>query len=174
MLAALDRVADVAAVASGVTVVLMTLLVAASVATRYLFRAPLVGVDELSGYLMVVLVYFGLAYSLRTGAFIRVDNLYRLTTGRLRRALDLLVHSLALLYGIVLVVYFWQQATQSYALHSRSIGLLQTPLYVPQGAMALGMALFAFQALVGLLRVLAGEQGAMIVAAGDAGRVPSE
>lgn len=131
-------------------------IVVLAVLGRSLGLWTLLGADELSGYLLVALVFFGFAHTFRAGGFIRVDTFFRRTRGGGRRLLDVLLHLVALAFTLVFVVYLWRLVADSYRFQVTSIGLLRIPLYVPQAVVVAGAAALALQTLANLLdRLLA-------------------
>ena len=71
--AAVDRVGTAAMVVSALAVALMASLVTVEVLARSFASVSTLVADEMAEYLLVVLAFFGLAESLRAGAFIRVE-----------------------------------------------------------------------------------------------------
>lgn len=163
----LDRLSDAGGVVSGIMVLATTLLVAVSVVMRYFFNAPIEGVDELSGYLLIMIVYMGLGYSFKEGAFIRADIVYGRLHDRSKLVVDVLIHLVAIAFLLIVDFYFWQQVSYSLESRTASVGTLHMPLYLPQGIMAIGMSVLTFQALISLLRVLTGVGSRESVAAPD-------
>lgn len=158
ILDSLDRLSDVGGVISGLSILLMTLLIFVSVIARYVLNAPLASVIELSGYLMVLVVYAGLGYTFRKGAFIRTDVVYGRLRGRLRRFVDVLIRLIAFAFLLIMDIYIWQHVSKIYASQQTSIGFLQTPLYLPHGIIAIGLSIFTLQILVSLIRILSGAE----------------
>lgn len=163
----LDWLSDVGGVVSGVMILATTLLIAVSVIMRYVFNAPIEGVDELSGYLLIMIVYMGLGYSFKEGAFIRAGIVYERLQSRLKLVADMLIHLIAIAFLLIVNIYFWQQVGYSFASRTASAGTLHMPLYIPQGIMAIGTSLLTFQALISLLRILARSWKRGTVAASD-------
>ncbi len=70
-------------------VLFMMLLVTVDAIARYAFDSPIIGVYEITeDYLMVILVFLGLSYSYRKGAFVRVTTFARYLPGTLRAVID--------------------------------------------------------------------------------------
>ncbi len=144
---ALIRFADGASALSGAISALGLLALAATigyeVAARYLFNAPTSWVSEVGGYLLVAIVFLGLAAAQRGGSHIRVELL--LDHLPPRAALEL--QHIANWIGVVFVIFCaWQSAAFTageYVNGTRSWGLLSTPQWIPQLPMAIGFSLFA-------------------------------
>ena len=159
MARALGRVADFGMAISAVAVVVMTLLITVEVVGRNLFRFSTLIADEMAGYLLVVVTFLGLAGTLRSGGFIRVDTYRSRARGRGRAALDLTIYGLAAAYMAVLDRYLWHFALDSYRFKSTSIYFTQTPLWIPHSLMALGGSLLLLEVLAGACLVACGAGG---------------
>jgi TRAP-type C4-dicarboxylate transport system permease small subunit len=113
--------------------------------------------DEFAGYCMAASSFLGLAYTLRASEHIRMTLVVHRTRGAARRALELG----CLAAGGFLVGFFaWYTADMvwfSYATHDVSQGLVPVPLWIPQAAMALGLATLFVALLDDLVVVLAGK-----------------
>lgn len=88
----------------------MMCLTTADAAGRYLFNRPITGAYEVTEkYLMVAMVFLGIGYAYRGGAYIRVtfmvDNLPRAA----KIFLDYVAQIFSIVYGAVLVVATTQQ-----------------------------------------------------------------
>ena len=155
--AAADRVAAVAGAVSGAAIVAMTALVTIEVLGRDLFNRSTLIADEMSGYLLVLLTFVGLAPTLRGGGFIRIDTYRARLRGGARRGLELAIHLLALGYTALLDWHLWRLALDAWRLGTTSIQVSRTPLWIPQACMALGGLLLVLDLLARLVVVLGGE-----------------
>lgn len=155
-----DRLSLAAAYVAAACLVAMVLLVLAEIATGLLSRViPSMpsGIRfawEYSAYLMGSAFMFGGALSLRSGMQIRVELLLRAAGGRFERPLEIFASCVgAVCLGILawsLSAFAWQSWTSS-----QVSGDTLTPLWIPQGALALATWIFALQALARLLSCLA-------------------
>ena len=116
----------------------IVLLITTDVVLRNTINASILISDEVSGYLMVSMVFFGAAHSLRGGSFLRIEFVLFSLPERARAALNVafdviaLIVSFTLLFELVLfVLSTWER--QMYA-----ATLLQTPLWIPQLSMPIG------------------------------------
>lgn len=67
------RLTTVLSYIGGAVLFFMMLLTVADVFMRYVFNSPLLGVQEITEFMMVTFVFFSLAYTHVQGAHIRVD-----------------------------------------------------------------------------------------------------
>ena len=67
-----------------VCVVAMMVLTTADVVARYVFNSPTMWADEMASYLLIAIVFLGLAQNLRTDGHIRIDVITNLLSLRAR------------------------------------------------------------------------------------------
>jgi TRAP-type C4-dicarboxylate transport system permease small subunit len=139
-----DAISTVAGVTAGVAVIAILVIVCAEVVLRQLNRSMLV-TDEIAGYLNAAVVFLGLAYTLKNGGFIRVELLYDALPHQLRQcakwfftAISAGVVGILLYFCVMHVQYAFQQDT-------RAISVLETPEWIPQAVMVLGLAVLLLQ-----------------------------
>ncbi|MDP2625280.1 MAG: TRAP transporter small permease [Candidatus Rokubacteria bacterium] len=150
-----DALSTAAMAVSAAATVLMTVLITVEVIGRSVFRVSTLVSDEMSGYLLVVLTFFGLADSLRSDSFIRVAFVYdRLSGARARRWLDGALFLAALGYTAFLGYHFWAFVAESYRFGTTSIYFTGTPLWIPQLFMAAGTSLLLLAIVAALVRRL--------------------
>lgn len=156
-----DRLSLAAAYAAAGCLLAMVLLVLAEISVGLLSRVfPAVpsGIRfawEYSAYLMGAAFMLGGALTLRAGMQIRVELLLHMQQGRFRRPLEMFS---SLVGALFLGMLTWSLTTftwQSWSSSQVSADTL-TPLWIPQGVLALATAIFAVQAFARLLTCIAG------------------
>jgi TRAP-type C4-dicarboxylate transport system permease small subunit len=150
--AVVDRVsALLGGLAAGLIVGTSGLIVFA-VVLRYVLSAPFKHTEEISSYLLVAIVFFGLAYTLKEGGHVRVELVMRMFPLRARRILARttaivgLVFAVELLVGVIAV---WQKF---YVNQSESYGLLHAPLWIPVTPLVVGAVALLLQLTVEIVR----------------------
>ena len=135
----LGRVADSAAVMAGLP--------------RYGFIIP--SLAEIGGFLFVASAFLALPFTLRAAGHVRVTLAMRWFGPAGNRVMVLL----ALAAGLALTLFaaraVWLLTYASFMRGSVSVGIVAIPLWIPQGVMTLGLAIFAValaDELVALLR----------------------
>lgn len=116
----------------------MMCVTTADAAGRYLFNRPIAGAYEVTEkYLMVAMVFMGLCYAYRGGAYIRVTFLVDHVPRAAKIFLDYLAHVFSIVYGVVLVVATAQQylrvAGDRMTLSTVDIPIAPAYLIVPVG-----------------------------------------
>jgi TRAP-type C4-dicarboxylate transport system permease small subunit len=143
----------------GALMLLSAVLISLDVVTRNLFASTFFESFELSTYTLAATVAFGFAYALTTKAHIRIEVVYVLLPGMLRRALDLVAILALFALAIGLAWFGAQTALESWSLGAHSNSALSVPLVIPQGVWVAGLVWFciatgllAFRALFNAVR----------------------
>jgi TRAP-type C4-dicarboxylate transport system permease small subunit len=151
--AVVDRAATVASLLGGLATLAITLLVTFDVLMRYFLNAPQLFVDEVSGFLQVLVVFGGLAYTFRARGHVRVD----LLTSSLPPAVRAWLRVLTLAGGagvlLVMIVVTWQSTLSAYG-YGRVSAVMLYPIWLAMALIPAGLALMAAAMLLALLRQL--------------------
>jgi TRAP-type C4-dicarboxylate transport system permease small subunit len=116
------------AAVSGLGIVAMMLLTCADVFLRYLFNAPIEGTLDLTQMLMVVTVFFGLAYCGWTGGHVVVDLLRDLVPARVIVPLAIAVNAVG---AVAMLAMGWEsiQTSMVYMLTGETPMTVLVPKY---------------------------------------------
>jgi TRAP-type C4-dicarboxylate transport system permease small subunit len=140
------RVAGVCGVLAAVAIVAMLVIVCAETVLRQ-FRLSFLVTDEIAGYLNAAAIFLGLAWTLREGGFIRVEILYDRATGRLRQVLRWLIVLTATAFTAAILWVSIRHVVYAYERDTRAVSIIETPEWIPQSAMAVGLAVLLLQLL---------------------------
>jgi len=139
---------------AGAFLVLIAALSLAQICGRLLGFAAY-SFDDFAGFCMAASSFLGLAHTYRRNEHIRVALVVDRFSGGARRVLEIL----CLTASAFLIGFFaWYAADMvwtSYEINDVSQGLVSVPLWLPQGGMALGLAIMAIALLDDLITVLA-------------------
>ncbi len=138
---AADKLAKFGLIMAGICIVILSALVGVEVILRNFFERSTLIADEYAGYLCAGMTFFGGAYALDSGSFIRVDLAYMHFKGKLKFVADLVCVLFALAFLACLLYYCSSLVLQSYRGHVVSIFVSRTPLAIPQATMVLGIAI---------------------------------
>jgi TRAP-type C4-dicarboxylate transport system permease small subunit len=136
----------------GALVLLAAAVIVVDTLTRKLFDFTLGGASELSGYVLAISASWAFPLALLDRAHIRIDSLYVLLPTRVRALLDILSLLTLLLFAGMLAWQAWLVFAQSFALGSRALTPIATPLEYPQFLWLAGLVYFALVVLLLLLR----------------------
>jgi len=129
-------------------------IVAHSVFMRYVLNQPQTWADELSGYVMVLMVMLGVAEALRQNDHIGIDLVTQRLRPRARYWADLWSTVSVIIIAVVLLISGLEMVEFSYSVGLISEGYVEVEMWIPQSAIPLGMALLLIAALNRLLQQL--------------------
>ncbi len=143
---------------SGLFMVLIVVLISVEIACRSIFSTSTLIADEYSAYFFVAVVMMGLAFSMKDGSHIRISIIMgRLGEGP-ARILDIITHlaaialsSYAFYHAVVMVYDTWE-------LEMTADSISETPIYLPQIVIPVGLLLFILQLVAQFLRRLSSYQ----------------
>jgi len=125
----------------------MIVLIAAEAIARNIFSTSLQVTDEIGGYLLVALTFLSMSVAEAHGGFHRVE-LIQVRVGKKVRMISQIVFDLMSLGASALVTWQLMRLTlNSWRAEDVAPTPLQTPLWLPQSTMAIGMALLCFALL---------------------------
>jgi TRAP-type C4-dicarboxylate transport system permease small subunit len=151
--ARIEWLSDAAGAVAGAATLGLTVMVASGVVARRLFNAPFLFVEELSGYVVLAIVFLGLAHTMRVGGHVRVEILIDSVGGALRPLLQGASLLLAALWALCFLLAALYQVSEYYTQRILSFHYLQTPLWIPGSFMVVGGVLLTLQCLALLLRL---------------------
>ena len=174
---ALDLISASALVASAFGLVSIAALVFCQIGGRVIDRVILAAggealglqvpsLAEIGGFLFVGAAFLALPATLRAAGHVRVTILAEVLPEVASRALTVLVLAAALGLAGFAAWHSWLQALDSWQFNSVSFGMVRIPLWLPQGAMTLGLAIVALALLDELVTALSGRTPAFVAAEG--------
>ncbi|MCR4268904.1 TRAP transporter small permease subunit [Nitratireductor sp. ZSWI3] len=140
---------------SAVTILAVLVTTAVSVFNRYVLGRPIMGADEATGFLVVVIVMLGAAEALRRGDHIRIDLLFDRFGPRGRWWLDLWSSLTVLVFAALFCITSWHTVIFSRRFGAYSTGYLSLPMWIPQSVMVVGAVLLGIAAIAQALRLVA-------------------
>jgi TRAP-type C4-dicarboxylate transport system permease small subunit len=133
----------------------MMSLTAVDVAGRYLFNHPIIGVFEVTEYLVLILIFSFLGYAQSQDIHVSVDILQPLLPERLRWVIDLINHGVCL---VLMIVIFWMGIQK--AIELKSAGEASPNLGIPDYPfvffLAVGCFVMCLEYLRNIIELLAG------------------
>jgi TRAP-type C4-dicarboxylate transport system permease small subunit len=151
LLPALDAVTHTMALAGGAIFALASFYITADVVGRKFFHVSSAVTDEMGGYALAFGSMWALAWTLRSGGHVRIDVLLPHLPRSLRTVLDYLAMAAMAFFAALVSLYAWRLAVESFTTDARAMSFLRTPLYAPQGLLAVGLSLLAVEAALLLL-----------------------
>ena len=139
---------------SSILLVSLVLLILTEIFIRYFFNTSTLIADEYSGYLFLASVFLGLSYTFKENAHIRINILTSRMSEKSNRLIDIFAGTITIivlsfaLYRTVLFTF------DSYEMEMLSESVSQTPLYLTQLVMPLGLSLFILSVLIFVIKGL--------------------
>ncbi len=125
-------------------------LVAVNVLLRYTLSLGSVWAQELEWHLLAAAILLGMSYAQQRGEPVRVDLFYAGYGPRMKFAVDMLSHVLALCIALAFIRFSWAYVGQAWAVDEASADPGGIPhRWVVKGLIPLGFALLALQTLAG-------------------------
>ena len=139
----------------GVELLLLAFFITYQAIARNLDGPVAPGSGAMSGYVLAMAVTWGLAYSLRSGAQVRIDVFLPRMGPRLRAISDFLAFMGVGFLAYVITWKMWENVISDYQRGTLSIDYPLTPLFIPKIVIALGFTLLVITALQMMLSMLA-------------------
>ncbi|SFK31099.1 TRAP transporter small permease subunit [Falsiroseomonas stagni] len=157
LLIAIDMACALGAAAAAVSALALAALLIAEVIVTSFFAWSQPWAVEYSIYLQAVVMFGGAGWALRNGGHIRVQMGLSAMSPLALRVVDASVSAFSL--GIVGFIAWalTSQAWRTFDLGSVSYYPMQTPVWIPQAALALAFILFALALVARLIRLGLGE-----------------
>ena len=151
----IDKISGFNGWVAGIMMAVALVLTVVEIVARTGFSKTLYVADEYSGYLMAMLTFSGLAYTLRERGHIRMMMLPHFIKGRKRVVFNMVCYVVGFVFCVALTwftfVFFWDSVTSE----SRSMHVSETYLAIPQFFMPFGALLMAMQFLAEFLKAIA-------------------
>lgn len=151
---AIEKLSKWGAFLSSICMILIVLLILVEIVLRAVFNASTLISNEYSAYFFVGMVLLGLAYTLKVEGHIRITFVTSMLSQKGKDILDFISSIIAMavttyaLYHASLMVY------DSWQLGMRADSISETPVFLTQLAIPIGLAMLDLQILVRILRRL--------------------
>jgi TRAP-type C4-dicarboxylate transport system permease small subunit len=158
LIGAIDRLSQVGAVIAVCLLLAAVVVICEMVFVRYVLAASAIWQHEFVTFSLIGATFIGAPYVLLTGGHVNVDLVPLYLGPRGRRLLALLALLISLAFCTILAAYgfdFWHEA---FVNDWRSESVWRPPLWIPYGALPLGMGLLALQCLAEILALLSGRR----------------
>ena len=129
---------------SEAALVIMLVVIGADIFTRYLFNFSFEVADEIGGYMLVVMTFVSLSVCQVNGAFHQVELVQARLSPRGRALSAAIFDVLSFGLAAILLWHFIRLEFSSWRFGERAPTFLETPLWLPRLAMAVGAAALCF------------------------------
>ena len=149
----ISRLSDVGAVLSALIFCAMVFLILAEVILRNFFGSSTEVSAEYSGYALAAMIYLGMGFSFREGAHIRITFLRERLGTTAAYVLEIVCTLFVLVLCSLATAFIWELVVTSRERNLTAYTPAETPLYIPQAIIFIGMLLLSLQ-IVGQLTAL--------------------
>lgn len=139
-----------------VSLAALVALIATEVVMRSIFGRSLLIVEEVSGYLLVSLVFLTLPRVAQTHGFVRIDIFYGRLPREVKAVVDGLMSLTALAYALVLWWFVSTYVLRNYQTQTQAYFFFDVPIWLPQTAMVIGTGLLVLVLARDMAAYLAG------------------
>lgn len=147
----LERVALAVLLIGGLGMVLATLAGMAEIIGVQIIGIPVPGPRELTESTMVLIVFGALAYTQVRRAHIRVEIFYLRAGPRVRAGMDVVAHSAALAFFLLLLKTGIEEAQFSLRINEATFGFIRFPLWPARIILVAGVALMSLRLILDIM-----------------------
>lgn len=131
---------------------LLVLAVSYQVIGRYVFNDTPTWAESGAVLLVLYVTMLGMAVGVRDAGHIGLESLLVLAPEALRLKMELLIHALVLLFGLVMAWYCAELAASVWEYKLPTLGISEAFKYLPAAVAGVLVALFSSEHIVALLR----------------------
>ena len=161
LLRVVEFLSTAGAVLSGITFGLMTLLILLEVLLRTFFDKSTLIASEYSGYTLATMIYLGMGFSFRQGAHIRITFLRERLEGWPLHLLEIICTMIGSVLCLLSTVFLWEMVHTSFLRGTTAYTVAETPLWIPQAIILVGLVIMTLQILAYLLFLILHGPGAV-------------
>lgn len=132
---------------SAILLMILTTVILWGVVTRFLFNSPSAWADTYAIYTLIALVFVGASYTMQKNQHVGVDIFVNRLNKRQKSVIEIIMLILALVYVIYLTYLTADLAYTSFLSGKRDIGLIRTPMFIPQSFLPVGSLLLSITIL---------------------------
>jgi len=148
---AIIHLGDGCTLMAGIGVCLMGLMLAANTVSRYGFNNPWPFGEEYTAYILVLLTFFPLAYTMRKKGHVRIEIVINHLPVKVRRWLIITYAFISIIVVGVMIYYGLELSLKSLKHDIKAVTVMQTPLLIPQMFVVIGLIIFFLQLILYLV-----------------------
>ena len=153
----IDRLDMISAYLAAAGLATMSGIVFSEVVLRSLFTRSTLIADEIASYMLAMVSFFALGYTLRTGGHIRVTLIFHRFPAKARKWVDVVFVLIGLASLSFFTMWLLDLVIQSYVTKIDSQSQIETPLWIPQSVLVYGTIVLSLALVSRLIRLLRNE-----------------
>ena len=148
VISGIDKASWYLFVLGAVTLCAMMLLITYGATSRYVFNKPVAFKEELVGALLLVASVAAFAHILKEGKHVRISMLMDRLSPRGQAILELVSHTLALLFLVIFTILSWRWTIDTYSRHITYSNLTVMPQFPYYGIMFVGSTFLVLELII--------------------------
>ena len=141
----IDNLSGIGGWVAGILMAVALVISVSEIIFRSFLNSTLYVADEYTGYLMAMLTFAGLAYTLRERGHIRMMFLPHFIKGRAHVIFNMVCFIIGFLFCVGLTSFTWEFFWDSVVSESQSMQISETYLAIPQAFLPVGSLLLTLQ-----------------------------
>jgi TRAP-type C4-dicarboxylate transport system permease small subunit len=148
----IEKLSGALGVAASYAVMVLIGFLTANVIMRYVFRKPFWFTEEVTGYLLIFIIFIGMAYTMKAGAHVVTDVFVRHIPPNVREALKIPRNILGLIFAVFFTISALILMIKNYMRGTIVFGSLGVPDWIPNIIFFIGGIFFLFEMIAILSR----------------------
>jgi len=151
-----DKLQNFGAYLSSFLIIALTILIIIEIVARSFFNVSTMIADEYSGYFYLASIFLGLGYTFKEDGHIRINILTSKLPKKINRYIDIFAGSITLALIIFILYFSIKMLIESYKYDMVSETVSETPIYLTQLAIPIGLFMFSIAVLAFLIKKIKG------------------
>jgi len=147
-----DKLQNFGAYLSSFLFIALTVLIVTEIVSRSFFNVSTMIAGEYSGYFYLASVFFGLGYTFKEDGHIRITILTSKLPTKGRKAIDVFAGTITLALLLFILYYTIKMIIESYRFDMVSETVSETPIYLTQLALPVGIFMFCIAVLAFIIK----------------------
>jgi TRAP-type C4-dicarboxylate transport system permease small subunit len=149
----IERVSRVMNNVGGVILFILMMLTVCDVFMRYVFNLPIMGTTELTRYMLVVLVFLGMAWCAVRLKHVKVDLVMSRFSARVQAIVDIITYFFSL---VICIIMAWRVLLESVTVQRLGISssLLKVPDFPFYVLLALGLFILSLVVMIQIVQIM--------------------
>ena len=124
---------------AGIAMVITTIFITAEIISRNYFNYSFLITTEYTSYLLVLITFMGLAYTLNDDGFIRLDIIRSRLSEKTKNMADIFAYGLSSVFTAISFYFSTQLTLKAYNMGVKSYTISKTPLFIPHTFIIIGL-----------------------------------
>ncbi len=147
-----DKLQNFGAYLSSFLFIALTVLIVTEIVSRSFFNVSTMIAGEYSGYFYLASIFFGLGYTFKEDGHIRITILTSKLSKNKIRVVDIFAGVITLVLTLFILYYSVKMIIESYKFEMVSETVSETPIYLTQLALPIGLLIFCIAILAFIVK----------------------